>query len=774
MKRDRLNVGLFVSNESDDFDSLLIQGALQGAEDKDVNLIVFPGRYINGDFYDKRLSKVEYQYNTLFSYANAQNIDVLLISLGTIGTTLSDRKKKIFLDMYHDIPVMLVASEKKGYPSVSFDNTAGLREGINDLIVNHGCKNIGMVSGPVTSVDAVERLDVYRNTLKENGLEVIEDRIVYGNFSEYCVNEVNTLLDNNKDLDAIVFANDSMAIGGYEAIEMHGLTIGKDILVLGFDNSPATTMLIPNLSSVKADARELGRVGVYEAIEYLKTGELKKIKINTSFIRRGSTGFSDVDYMMELERNDFSRLYREDLAEAARLIVTLVGENNDDNKMAREFDSVTTEFLECFFTAVNNNDNSYETLTTLGSIIGKSLNLDYSKDIDIKYYFLLFDFLKKICNRFFPIKRGLVDELSYKLSEQAAMIRNAKLLKKRDELENLLWMSSSITKDMLLFGEGADDCYLTVVDKMDRLGYKSCFLYTFKVPFINEKSEVWHDWQVPSAVYLKAYFNEPEVLCVPEEGKQEMSSFDIFDNDKMPKDRRYSLIVSNIFINEEQFGLAVFELEADMISYISSINAQLSSAYKVIHMLKLQAGIQKQLELSLQRMSESNKILESISKSDELTGVYNRRGFFEVAGELIKDPINANKKAILIFADMDNLKTVNDLFGHDDGDFSLRAVATILRDSMRTSDIVARIGGDEFAAIAVAEKETDPQVICNRIKTICKKYNENCSKPYYIGISVGYAEFDCSADAEIELYLDMADERLYKDKKNKLKDIMKK
>lgn len=84
------------------------------------------------------------------------------------------------------------------------DNRTGMKEAIEHLIKVHGCKKIGMVSGPKTSDDALERLDVYKETLEENGIIYDEKRVAYGNFSKFCVDEVGKLIDDNPELDAIV------------------------------------------------------------------------------------------------------------------------------------------------------------------------------------------------------------------------------------------------------------------------------------------------------------------------------------------------------------------------------------------------------------------------------------------------------------------------------------------------------------------------------------------------------------------------------------------
>ena len=159
--------------------------------------------------------------------------------------------------------------------------------------------------------------------------------------------------------------------------------------------------------------------------------------------------------------------------------------------------------------------------------------------------------------------------------------------------------------------------------------------------------------------------------------------------------------------------------------------------------------------------------------SDELTGIYNRRGFYEFANNLLKAPENEGKRAALIFGDLDNLKKINDTFGHDEGDYAIKTAASFMKSCFRQTDVVARIGGDEFAAFAVCEDRNIIASIPRRIKNMAALNNIRSTKPYNVTISVGLFELICSSDKDVQSYMDKADTALYADKKNKNQSIMK-
>ena len=165
--------------------------------------MIFPGMYINAAYNDPANAKYDYQYNSIFYYAKPESIDALIISIGTIGTFLNDADSLEFLNRFKDIPVLTLEAEFPGFSSLVIDSAKGLREVIHHLIYDHNKKHIGFISGRLGNADAQERLDIYRSTLKESGIPVDETLIAYGNFSEYCEDLVEDLLDTHPEIDAL-------------------------------------------------------------------------------------------------------------------------------------------------------------------------------------------------------------------------------------------------------------------------------------------------------------------------------------------------------------------------------------------------------------------------------------------------------------------------------------------------------------------------------------------------------------------------------------------
>ena len=166
-------------------------------------------------------------------------------------------------------------------------------------------------------------------------------------------------------------------------------------------------------------------------------------------------------------------------------------------------------------------------------------------------------------------------------------------------------------------------------------------------------------------------------------------------------------------------------------------------------------------------LARSNQILENISLTDDLTGLYNRKGFLALAAHRVKLASRNREPFSIAFIDLDDLKDINDSFGHLEGDQALRDTASLLRDCFRESDILARLGGDEFA-IFIAE--ADQGQIARRIEERLRERDRN-SRPrgYSLSLSMGIVVSDNSQDADIESLLKSADRLMYEHKKSKSK-----
>ncbi len=771
----RLNIGLMISHLDDSFGKAVCRGAIIGAKEIDANLIVLPGRYINGVYDDTKRTEYEYQYNTLFSYADKESIDVLLVLIGAFASSLSTEKKQEFLKQYDGIPVITLASEVPGYPYVCFDNTNGLKECIEHIIKVHNRKRIGFISGPKTNGDANERLNTYKETMIANGFEYDENLVEYGRFSPYSRNVVETLLNRNPDLDGLIFANDAMALGAYDVFEERGIKIGVDISVTGFDDIKNASTVSPPLTTVRADASELGYSAVIECMKYAESGEISSHFVNSSITTRKSCGCL-ANKKSSDNTNEFNNIECVKNAKAVSVICDYLFGTYKSGEEVIAIRSGVSKLLNKLFEKITAEDDTYilseETADNFKKKFEEFFDEEAIKYIEHEKICEVINFLKtRISSRLkSESEKFILCEMTEDLYRRitAVIINYNSLI--LDEMEFLRWQSNSIAKDMLMFDSYDDSSYGSVTDKLVRLHMNSSYLYLFENTLYHYKDD---EFALPPNILLKSYHNNEKVEVLPPD-EQIIGIPYIFNNRYMPDDRRYTMVVSPIFVNASYYGIFVCELEYEYFYYINSLTAQLCAAMKIIRLIQDKEGIRLKLEESLNEIQEKNLQLDVMAKIDELTGVYNRRGFFVQASSIIFSPMNEHKKAIVVFGDVNYLKTINDKFGHEDGDFAIKSSASILCESFRSTDVIGRIGGDEFAVLAlvdgyggVAEEERVKNQIRERILKATNNFNEAHNKPYVLNISIGIYEFTCSTEVDLHDILSKADALLYEEKAHK-------
>lgn len=163
----------------------------------------------------------------------------------------------------------------------------------------------------------------------------------------------------------------------------------------------------------------------------------------------------------------------------------------------------------------------------------------------------------------------------------------------------------------------------------------------------------------------------------------------------------------------------------------------------------------------------TEETLRSLSLVDDLTGLYNRRGFFALAEQQMKLAGRTGHGFTLIFADLDGLKKINDTYGHKAGDRALCSVADILKKSFRDSDIIARLGGDEFTILAIDDYDTKARRVTARLEERLEERNANVDADYKLSLSFGEIRFEPESALSIEELIARADHVMYEHKQGK-------
>ena len=172
---------------------------------------------------------------------------------------------------------------------------------------------------------------------------------------------------------------------------------------------------------------------------------------------------------------------------------------------------------------------------------------------------------------------------------------------------------------------------------------------------------------------------------------------------------------------------------------------------------------------------DAEEALRRLSTTDELTGLFNRRGFFLLAEQQRRLAVRKQAELLLLYIDIDEFKSINDAHGHVEGDRVLADLSHILRSCFRDSDIVARLGddigvlarmgGDEFVILAVDAGEQGEEILTTRLRERVHRYNEESGRPYELSLSIGAVHVRPGPDVTVDSLIAAADRLMYERKR---------
>lgn len=165
---------------------------------------------------------------------------------------------------------------------------------------------------------------------------------------------------------------------------------------------------------------------------------------------------------------------------------------------------------------------------------------------------------------------------------------------------------------------------------------------------------------------------------------------------------------------------------------------------------------------------ERHRLLRSLSLTDELTALYNRRGFTTLAEQHLKFARRTQKGFLLVYVDLDGVKAVNDAQGHHVGSQMIASAAEVLKKSFRSADIIARLGGDEFVVLIVDGLSDNIDLITHRLQNKVREFNAHEAMSFELAMSIGVAIHD-GGDETLDELIGRADQLMYQDKRRRKK-----
>ena len=628
-------VAAFLSDIYQDMVKETQYGTIREAKKQNVKLLFFASfsdNFSNTEY--TRLSNYDIGDSAIYKLPNLNNFDGLI----TYDSYMPDLFLSTIEEIKKDspIPVVTLGDVSEYSHNVINDHDRSMVELIEHLILKHGCTDLVHVAGNLDLSFCVDRLNLFKKTLKKHDLDCSDDRIYQGNLWYDCAQDVVTqILDsyktNPKRLlpDAIVCANDYMAIGIIKELEYRGYEVPNDVIVTGYDDVIQTKYNVPSVTT-----------------------------------------------------------------------------------SAQPFDTVGGDGIKVLAKLWNNEEVPH--ITKEPGVLR----------------------LRKSC--------GCLPENEYlhdQLSESYSQIINSLGQLSRSST-NLILSVSSATSDVDVFDEIEANCCRDT-------GFSNAVLCLI------------NDWDKKRVITSNSDFNESsfEVVCGLYNGRS-------IRRGPIPKGQ----LLPDIMMNDPEayYLVPIHHMQYFMVYFIISPDLRNLSQSNIKSWF---INISTMLENWRVRRNymESVENLRRLYITDMLTGLFNRRGYALHFEDYYNECLNGKTGLAVFLIDMDNMKMINDNFGHEEGDYCLCAIGNSLTKAATRGEICIRSGGDEFVVLAKNYDEKMVKEYTEKFRKYIEDTYKNDKKDFEIVVSIGcYIKIPEKSDSGItdisEFYLREADKLMYVEK----------
>lgn len=689
------SIGLAISDLYDPYQKAIWSGINYQATEAGMNLLCFLGGSLN---HEKEIYKYK---NPLFNLINNKVIDVLLLLSGPLSIYVGLEGLQEFIEAYDNLPIVSIAVEIPGVPSVIVDNYNGMYELANHLIEKHNCKKIAFIRGPQANPEAFLRNKAYEDCLAAHNLPLNEKLIYNGNFWHTDGEDaINYLLKQNLAFDALLCSDDHSAVNAIAALQKYNKRIPEDIKVVGFDDIEISQYSNPSLTTTSQPLFELGTMAVQIAQQILENKKPPLVtKVKTHRILRESCGCSTADFLDSVTQNSLNHTRNSKKNDA---ILNSYARSLKFKGTFKPFKSIHEGYIEKRIKTVHNevieairtnfqNVSFNEILeTTLNDTFKKGLNASFWRNIIMNIIVELQD------------KNYSLDHLKHfecfwnkalkTLYQAEARLRAFEKLREEYLLEQINRLGDKIITCFDL-----NKLKKILYDDLSIVSLNHCMICLF-VESQQESRLIFYLNNKQSNLTDESVYDTNDILT------RVLSGFE-----------KNTFIITPLFLEEKQLGFALFGISDIPELAYEFMSEKLSRGFAGIEMMEQINNHTIELANKVaERTSELKKAniqLKELSMRDQLSGLRNRRFLMEIIlpnieqmlADFQADASNTNRRSnnnykniVIVMLDLDHFKSVNDTYGHHSGDLVLQQVSKLLLTYSRNNDYVIRMGGEEF------------------------------------------------------------------------------
>ncbi|MES2935739.1 MAG: GGDEF domain-containing protein [Pseudomonadota bacterium] len=739
-----LRVGVLINTLDGYFQRAVLDGLQFKAQQEGLKLLFIAGHSINAPFLFER------QFNIVYDLGDNPHIDAVISATAYFQSDLTREESIRFINRFSHLPTINLNFEMPGCSSVMIDNRTGFRELMHHLIHDHGYKHFAFMKGSEGTIDANERFDVYRRCLAEAGLTYDPRLVVQGNFNQYDGrNAMEELLDRRLPFDVLVSANDGMAQVAMAVAVERGLRIPQDFALTGFDDLLSLSKEGPSLTTINQPIRQQAEMAFDVLLAKIRGEHVPHITtLPTRMVIRQSCGCIA----------NFHIGHSPSSAAGAG-----AGQNSHEKiitslQLTPEQIPQYRDYLTQLELALQGDEQGFEDCLSkiAHSCLMQAGDISHLQAMLLSMYHHLAgvsEFSREALQRFGEYLLG--GQIVLSNAQSVFNVRETLLEDSNDWIRRELGF---LNKRMSGFNH--QKLMDLIEQSLQEFGIPTAFIALYSAPTIFESL---NEHSLPGASHL--IFAMRDSVRLEDDLNKPFPTRNLVPAGLFNDQAHQTLALFPIFQHTEHYGYIIFDLTVMPSVRLELIRDEISTCLISSILVAELAQARDMLKMDLDTAARLNERLVHLAGRDELTGLYNRRGFFSLA----EQQIVAGKgfPMIIIFADLDGLKIINDNFGHIEGDFAIRKAGQLLAQIFRTTDIVCRLGGDEFVILSPECTPDDLLSIKRRVYKRFDAFNVKGDKPYRIACSLGYYVLEEGDKTPLEMILSRADQYLYEEKKRR-------
>lgn len=548
-------IGLLVDWLEDEYQNETLAGVEDAARERGVSLVCYPGGVLDSP---ARFGK---DRNFIYDLATRDCIDALVVVAGPIINHAGAQRLEDYLRPLAGMPICTISVPLPGVPSVLVDNTTGMREAVLSFVEQRRLDRVGFIRGPIANPEAELRYSVYRDVLRETGIPFDPDLVAVGDFRRrsgaLAMREL--LTRPGRPPQAVVAANDYMALGAMDELLDRGLRVPDDVALIGFDDLAESRFARVPLSTVRQPMRAAGRAALKLAVRLLNGEHVDAPEVlPTILVTRRSCGVRAGHRTATVHPPDVATLEQALIVTEPALAAQLRATTDQAAAVARAF----VETVEL--------GDPARFAEQLYGLADRATRAGGDVSIWQNVVSALRDHVAQILAAF-PGAEARIETIWHlarmRLSELAERLRAEQVIRLTRHVQAMRRVGEAVLPALNIA-----EIMQVAADELANMDIEAAYVSLFDGDRMSEEATLVLSWEQGDAQPSSAPRRFPSRQLVP-------------DLEKL-RARRRSLVVEPIYFQTEQLGFAVFQMgPRDGLVY-ETLREQISSALKRGRLLK--------------------------------------------------------------------------------------------------------------------------------------------------------------------------------------------